>query len=69
MNKKQKKLVKELIDGNRFDDDLQCDAWDLHTETNCQCGNPSYETYVLRSEGAGDIEMCLDCFGALECVY
>jgi hypothetical protein len=39
-----------------------------HTESNCVC-NQEEGTATMRSEGAGDIEVCLVCFGADGCVY
>ena len=44
---------------------------DKHSDmsSNCQCDNPSGDTETLRQEGAGDMEICLDCFGAIGCVY
>jgi len=64
-----KNIRQLLIEGNRKESFLQEIAWNKHTENNCTCGNDSYERFTLRSEGAGDIVMCLDCFGALGCVY
>jgi len=42
-----------------------------HTENNCHCGNKDkdYGTETMYSEGAGDMEICLYCFGARGCVY
>jgi len=39
-----------------------------HTESNCQC-NQKYGTETMYSDGAGDMEICLNCFGADGCVY
>jgi hypothetical protein len=39
-----------------------------HTESNCQCSSKN-GTATMRSEGAGDMQICLDCFGAKGCVY
>jgi len=36
---------------------------------NCHCGNESGETETLRQTGVGDIEICMDCYGALGYVY
>tara|TARA_R110002020_G_scaffold412244_1_gene621865 strand:+ start:169 stop:336 length:168 start_codon:yes stop_codon:yes gene_type:complete len=42
--------------------------YEKHTESNCRCGQPK-GTATLRMEGCGDIEVCLECFGADGCVY
>ena len=39
-----------------------------HTENNCHCDQPK-GTATMRSDGAGDIQVCLSCFGADGCVY
>ncbi len=39
-----------------------------HTQNNCHC-DTSKGTATLRSEGAGDIQVCLKCFGAVGFVY
>jgi len=39
-----------------------------HTESNCDCVDTN-DTATMISEGAGDMEICLQCFGALGCVY
>jgi len=61
----------ELLNNHSYkqEEELQDIAHSIHTETNCRCNNPSRDTFTLVSEGAGDIEMCLDCYGALGCVY
>jgi len=64
-----KNIRELLIDGDKQESFLQEIAHFKHTENNCKCGNHSGEKYILRSDGAGDIVMCLDCFGALGCVY
>lgn len=65
------KQFNELLKNHSYqqEEELQHISHDLHTETNCRCNNPSNDTFTLTSEGAGDIEMCLDCYGALGCVY
>ena len=44
-------------------------AWlhEKHTESNCDCDG--IETELMTSDGAGDMEICLKCFGAKGCVY
>lgn len=43
-------------------------AYNLHTQSNCHCEFDD-DTFTLTSDGAGDIEMCLNCFGAKGYVY
>lgn len=51
-----------------IDTSIQSLLHNNHTESNCQCQSEN-GTETMRSEGAGDIEVCLDCFGAKGCVY
>ena len=39
-----------------------------HTESNCDCVDTN-DTATMKSEGAADIEICLQCFGAIGRVY
>jgi len=39
-----------------------------HTENNCECVD-TIDTAIMKSEGAADIEICLQCFGSVECIY
>jgi len=48
--------------------DIQDLLHNNHTENNCKCDQP-YGTETMYSSGAGDMEICLNCFGALGCVY
>jgi len=39
-----------------------------HTENNCDCVD-TIDTVMMKSEGAADMEICLQCFGAVGYVY
>jgi len=39
-----------------------------HTQLNCDCVDTN-DTAIMKSEGAADIEICLQCFGAVENIY
>jgi len=40
---------------------------DKHTQNNCDCKGT--ETATMETDGEGDMEICLKCFGAKGCVY
>jgi len=43
---------------------------ELHCDSNCQCEqDKNLGTLNVQPEGAGEIEVCLQCFGAIGCVY
>ncbi len=49
-------------------EEIQSLLHENHTENNCKCTDHT-STETMRSQGAGDIEVCLKCFGAKGCVY
>lgn len=59
--------IQELHSINVYEE-IQSLLHENHTENNCQC-NDHTSTETMRSQGAGDIEVCLKCFGAKGCVY
>lgn len=51
-----------------IDETIQNLLHENHTESNCNCNQPK-GTATMRSEGAGDMQICLSCFGAEGCIY
>lgn len=66
---KHKEAREQILDFQELETEhsIQKLLHENHTESNCQCDGE--ETATMRSEGAGDMEICLDCFGAKGCVY
>lgn len=64
--------ILDLVDAEKKIQDILHES---HTESNCQCDSyegeieRTGETATMRSQGAGDMQICLDCFGATGCVY
>lgn len=49
---------------------LQNRVEELHCDGNCLCEqDKELGTMIIQPEGAGDIEVCLQCFGARGSVY
>jgi hypothetical protein len=49
---------------------LQVRVGELHTTGNCSCEqDKELGTMFIQPEGAGEMEICLQCFGAIGCVY
>ena len=69
------KIRELLLDPNISAKEEQRLLHEHHTESNCRCDSDNSmirktgETATMISEGAGDIEICLDCFGAKGYVY
>ena len=61
-------LARELIQHGKLScKEVQNLLSENHTESNCRCDG--LETETMRQEGAGDMEICLICFGAKGCIY
>ena len=58
-------LLLQLCDGERRIQDI---LHKNHTENNCDCVDTN-DTAIMKSEGATDMEICLQCFGALGNIY
>ena len=70
MFEKEDRLHEEILilQSNGAEQKIQKILHDNHTESNCDCVD-CIDTATMKSEGAGDIEICLQCFGAIGCVY
>lgn len=70
MSEKIERLHEEIIllQSNGAEEEIQKILHENHTESNCDCVD-YIDTATMKSEGAGDIEICLQCFGAVGCVY
>ena len=58
------KVRKVLSDYNELHDKISS----LHDGGNCFCDGEA-DTFTISHEGAGDMDICLECFGARGLVY
>lgn len=70
MFEKMDRLHEEILilQSNGVEQEIQKILHENHTESNCDCVDTN-DTSTMKSEGAGDIEICLQCFGAIGRVY
>jgi len=70
MSEKMDRLHEEILilQSNGVEQEIQKILHENHTESNCDCVDTN-DTSIMKSEGAGDIEICLQCFGAIGRVY
>ena len=62
------KVRNKILNLEEYAQELQDILHENHTESNCNC-DQQYGTAIMISEGAGDMEICLKCFGADGCIY